>query len=148
LIILINNLASLAHLAHLPLELSLGSLVYVSDGPDHLGALLDQVSFLRFPVLGHRAALVLCDQLLFGETVTNKVPERLKLLPILGVHSTTTNQWPPCRLLPLIPHIGSDCSCRLVPLIWVELPPLVHFRRLCRLGSRWFIHWKVLLMMF
>jgi hypothetical protein len=81
-----------AHFAHLPLELSLGCLVYVADSPYHLCALLNQVSFLGLLALSHRAALAICDRLLFCETVTNKATKWLLLIPLSGVHIRFTNQ--------------------------------------------------------
>lgn len=136
-IILINISAFHAHLAHLPLELSLGSLVYLPYGPNHLGVLLNQVSFLGYLALSHGPALAICDQLLFCETVTNKAPKGLLLIPILGFHSSLTNQRLSCRLIAFNPHIGSGFSCPLVPLIRLKLH---HFKRPCLLRSRWFTH--------
>lgn len=124
-IILINISASNAHLAHLPLELSLSSLVYLTDSPNHLGTLLDQMSFLGFLALCHRVALAICDQLSFSKAATNEVPKWLRLIHLLGFHRISTSQWPHCSLIPLIPHICSGCSCPLVPLIWVRLPPCI-----------------------
>ena len=86
----------------------------MSDGPDHLGGLLKQVGFLGFPALGHRAALVIGDQQLFWFGMG---PKRRTLLHLLEIHSGTTDQWLPCRLLPLIPRIISGCNCLLMPLL-------------------------------
>ena len=132
-IILINIPASNAHLAHLSLELILSSLVNLTDGPYHLGTLLDQVSLLGLLALSHRVALAICDQLPFSKATTNEVSKWLMLITILGFHSISTNEWPHCSLIPLIPHIGRGCSGPLVPLIRVRLSPCVYFSRACQL---------------